>query len=90
MKKAFLYRIKGRVQGVGFRFFVYKKAELLGIKGYVKNLLNGDVEVWGEGNENQLKEFEKFLKKGPTFARVVEILKEEQEPDAFQIFEIKY
>ncbi len=90
MKKAFLYRIKGRVQGVGFRFFAYKKAELIGVKGYVKNLPNGDVEVWGEGDENQLKEFENFLRKGPTFARVVEIQKEEQVPENFQSFEIKY
>ena len=90
MKKAYLYRVKGRVQGVGFRYFVYKKAIELNIKGYVKNLPNGDLESWGEGEEENLKEFEKALEKGPTLAYVKEVLKEEREPNVFNSFEIIY
>ncbi len=90
MRKAFLYRVKGRVQGVGFRYFVYKKAISLGIYGYVKNLLNGDVEVWAEGEEEKLNELELILKKGPVLAHVTELLKEERKPQNFKDFQISY
>ncbi len=90
MRKAFLYRVKGRVQGVGFRYFVYKKAISLGIYGYVKNLLNGDVEVWAEGEEEKLNELELILKKGPVLAHVTELLKEEKRPQNFKDFQISY
>ncbi len=90
MRKAFLYTVKGRVQGVGFRYFVYKKAISLCVCGYVKNLPNGDVEVWAEGKEEKLKEFELILKKGPVLARVTELVKEEKSLRNFKDFQISY
>ena len=90
MKKAFLYTLKGRVQGVGFRYFVYKKAVLMGIKGYIKNLVNGDVEVWAEGEEELLKDFEKILKKGPVLASVRDMIKKEQNLINYKDFQIIY
>ncbi len=90
MRKAFLYRVKGRVQGVGFRYFVYKKAISLSISGYVKNLLNGDVEVWAEGEDEKLNKLELILKKGPVLAHVTELLKEERKPQNFKDFQITY
>jgi acylphosphatase len=70
--------IKGIVQGVGFRWFLRNKAQLLGIKGWVRNLPDGDVEVMAEGDRGSVMEFIDWCKIGPPSARVedakVEIL----------------
>ncbi len=65
--------LKGRVQGVGFRFFTTKNAEKFGITGSVKNLTNGDVEVYAKGDENKLENFKSKLIKGNSFSRVEDI-----------------
>ncbi len=62
--------IKGYVQGVGFRYFVMQEARLLGLKGTVRNLPSGEVEVIAEGEELILKQLLISLKKGPPLARV--------------------
>lgn len=62
--------LDGRVQGVGFRSFARYKALLLGIKGYVRNMPDGKVEVVAEGPEDKLEEFLNELKRGPVSARV--------------------
>jgi acylphosphatase len=63
--------VRGRVQGVNFRIFVMYRAEALGLKGYVKNLSGGTaVEVWAEGEKTKLDELLKYLKNGPSRARV--------------------
>ena len=64
--------MSGRVQGVGFRFFTEEKARLLGITGYVKNLVNGDVEIYAEGEEQKTAKFFQEVKNGPTFSRVID------------------
>ena len=71
--------VAGRVQGVGFRWFAQREAERLGVNGYVKNLLNGDVEIEAEGEEGMINEFIKLMAKGPPFARVTEVLTEWKE-----------
>jgi acylphosphatase len=60
-----LVTIRGYVQGVGYRYFCYKKAILYGVKGSVENRFNGDVELEIEGNEGLLNDFIKELKIGP-------------------------
>ncbi|MCS6873099.1 MAG: acylphosphatase [Pyrinomonadaceae bacterium] len=65
--------VKGKVQGVGYRFFTYQAAIRHGIVGYVKNLKNGDVEVVAEGDESEVLSFKKQLFVGPPFAVVREI-----------------
>ncbi|MFZ0390304.1 MAG: acylphosphatase, partial [Calditrichia bacterium] len=62
--------ISGRVQGVGFRHFAYRKANRYQLKGYVKNLPDGRVEVLAEGDKNKLEQFLSELKSGPGFADV--------------------
>ena len=62
--------IKGRVQGVFYRVSAKKKADELGIKGYVKNLPAEDVEIMAEGPQEKLKEFIEWCKKGPEGATV--------------------
>ncbi len=64
--------VSGRVQGVGFRFFTQEKARILGITGYVKNLANGDVEIYAEGEELNIAKFFQQAKKGPSFSRVID------------------
>ena len=72
------YIVSGRVQGVGFRFFAERVANELGLRGYVKNLWNGNVEAYAIGNEAQLEEFGRQLAEGPRMARVESV----QESDA--------
>ncbi|OOF69754.1 acylphosphatase [Rodentibacter caecimuris] len=71
MKKFIIY---GRVQGVGFRFFTYREALKLGIRGTVKNCLDGSVEVIAEGSEVQLDAFYQWLKIGPRSAKVEKVI----------------
>ena len=64
------YVIQGRVQGVGYRYFVLRHAEELGVAGYARNQPDGTVEVVAEGEQGALAQFEDHLKHGPSFARV--------------------
>lgn len=57
--------IKGFVQGVGFRFFAVRIARDYGIKGYVRNLSDGNVEVVGKGTKENISLFLDALKQGP-------------------------
>lgn len=67
-------QVYGRVQGVGFRWFVQEHATRLGLTGYVRNLQDGSVEVVVEGEQSALEELLAFvLQVGPPGARVVEI-----------------
>ena len=61
---------KGRVQGVGFRYFVQETAEHLELKGWVRNLPNGDVEAEAVGEIAAIENWLDALRKGPTLARV--------------------
>jgi acylphosphatase len=65
--------VKGLVQGVGFRYFVYRKATALGLRGVVRNLMNGDVEVEAEGERPLIEELIQSLKVGPRAAIVNDI-----------------
>jgi acylphosphatase len=62
--------IHGSVQGVGFRWAVQRRAEQLGVTGYVSNRPDGTVEVVAEGGAAELDELEKFLHSGPRWAEV--------------------
>ncbi len=58
--------VKGFVQGVGFRYFIYRNAQALNLSGYAKNLINGNVEVLLEGDDNNVDEMISILKQGPS------------------------
>ena len=66
----FRYRITGRVQGVGYRYFALTLAHALGVAGYAKNLPDGSVEVVAEGSEEAVQSFEGRLREGPAFSQV--------------------
>lgn len=83
--------VKGMVQGVGFRYYTIRRAALLNLTGWVKNLYNGDVEVEAEGDRALIEEFIKDLKTGPPMSSVrdlnIEWLKFENK---YKTFDVKY
>lgn len=72
--------ISGRVQGVGFRWFVKRIGERLGLDGYVRNLFDGQVEALAEGPEDMVAKFRKEITLGPGFSVVTEVKEYEVEP----------
>jgi acylphosphatase len=74
------YLVKGRVQGVGFRWFVHREAAALELSGWVRNTEDGHVEVLAEGDAQTLAELGRALRKGSRGSRVDAVI--EQELDA--------
>jgi len=81
--------IEGRVQGVGFRFFVLKAAQQLDIKGFVKNIKDRTVLVEAIGEENKMNEFIAACRQGPPAARVLNFKLSQLPSKDFPTFEIK-
>jgi len=71
------YLVSGRVQGVGFRWFVARHARQLGICGYARNLADGGVEVLAVGPESAQASLEVLLRRGPAHADVSSVDKSE-------------
>jgi acylphosphatase len=81
--------VKGRVQGVNFRYNVKKFAEPMGILGFVRNLDNGDVEIVAQGSRLRLREFVSWIKSSPGFSKVEGVLEDWRDGDKdFDRFEI--
>jgi len=76
------FRVRGRVQGVGFRWFVEREARLLGIAGWVRNNSDGSVEVLAMGTRDQLFGLRSRLQQGPRAARVDDVTEAEANPVA--------
>jgi acylphosphatase len=68
------FLIQGRVQGVGFRWFVHREASELELRGWVRNTEEGDVEVVAAGEAADLDELRSSLKRGPRGCRVDRIV----------------
>jgi acylphosphatase len=81
--KRMFVRVAGRVQGVGFRWFVVGEAERLGLRGYVRNASDGSVEVEAEGPAPAILELRERLEKGPPSARVAHVM--ELKPSSFDL-----
>ena len=64
------YVVKGRVQGVGFRWLVHREAGVRGLKGWVRNTDTGEVEVMVAGSEEKLAELRAVLERGSRGSRV--------------------
>jgi acylphosphatase len=72
--------VRGRVQGVGFRWFVEREANTLGLSGWVRNNFDGSVEVLAIGTRDQVSALRSRLRQGPRAARVDDV--EESEAQA--------
>ena len=64
------YQIEGRVQGVGFRWYVHREAAEIGLRGWVRNMHEGHVEAVAAGAPDQIEELELALRKGSRGSRV--------------------
>jgi len=95
MKTAYRIVVQGRVQGVGYRWFTMQHAQRLNLNGYVLNLINGDVEVFAQGKDENLQdenlqEFISLLRKGPSFSQVTNlIIKDADFDNSFNYFKVK-
>jgi acylphosphatase len=76
-RQARRYRVSGRVQGVGFRYFASRVARDLGLTGYAKNLRDGSVEVYAIGTAAMLAALRKELQRGPHSAMVSYLMEED-------------
>lgn len=86
------FLIQGRVQGVGFRWFVHREASELELRGWVRNTEEGDVEVVASGEPGDLAELRASLRRGPRGSRVDRILEhrlEENEGGGLGTFRIE-
>lgn len=81
--------VAGRVQGVGFRWFVRKRALGLGLRGWVRNLADGRVETIAEGDPAALDQLEAVLRDGPEAAVVASVTREPGPAVAEPGFEIR-
>jgi len=82
--------VRGRVQGVGFRWFVEREAHILGIAGWVRNNHNGCVEVLAQGTRDQISGLHGRLREGPRAARVDAVEVSEASPaDGLNSFRIE-
>lgn len=76
------YVVRGRVQGVGFRWLVHREAGARGLKGWVRNTAEGDVEVMAAGTEAQLADLRTVLERGSRGSRVDAVLETDMD-DSF-------
>lgn len=89
MIRSYKIIIKGKVQGVNYRFNAQAMAHKLNLTGFVRNLHDGTVLTHAEGADDDLQKYIEWCNIGPRFADVLEVFPEEQEPRGYQTFEIK-
>jgi acylphosphatase len=74
------FYVSGRVQGVGFRYFVQDSASVEGVHGYVQNLPDGRVEAFVEGDEESVLRVERAIRRGPSSARIDDVVADAAAP----------
>ncbi len=79
--KTYHITVQGRVQGVGFRYFTLQRAQSLGVRGWVRNLADGSVEIMVSGAGSPLEKFIDAVKNGPSFSRVDDVVVSEKTGD---------
>lgn len=79
-RQCLLLRIRGRVQGVSFRYYTERQARQLGIDGWVRNMPDGSVEACICGSLEAVAEMRGWLGHGPTYAAVAAVEVSEAEP----------
>jgi acylphosphatase len=87
-KSARRWIVRGRVQGVGYRYFAQKAAAALGLTGYVRNLDDGNVEVYAAGPETALSDLAARLRAGPRYSDVRGVDEQEAGVQQYASFEI--
>ncbi|MEK6942926.1 MAG: acylphosphatase [Nanoarchaeota archaeon] len=80
--------VSGKVQGVFFRENTRRKAIEIGLKGYAKNLNDGNVEVVAEGSEKKINELIDFIKNNPGYSKIENVKVSHKEYNNFKLFEV--
>ncbi|NME35413.1 MULTISPECIES: acylphosphatase [Fusobacterium] len=88
--KTYHYIVSGKVQGVGYRFCVGYKLKKLEMRGIIRNLDSGDVEIYLQGEEKKIKDCERYIKLGSPYGKVSNIKKEIVDIKEFSKFNIEY
>jgi acylphosphatase len=83
------YFVRGRVQGVGYRYFAQHHAERLGVRGYVRNLDDGRVEVYAVATGDRIAEFAGALHQGPRWGEVRGVEEQEAAVQQYGSFRIE-
>ncbi len=84
-----LYKVRGRVQGVGYRDFAQRAASGLGLTGFVRNTDEGHVEVYAAGAPDKLSDLAAALRRGPRFADVRGVEEQEAAVKKYSDFHIE-
>ena len=83
--------VSGRVQGVNFRYYIQRKAFELGLKGYVRNLDDGRVEILAQGSREVLENLISYVRSNPGFSRVFDLDIDWETPKGkFDNFQIRF
>jgi len=88
MKKSFRLYITGTVQGIFFRIFVKENAERYNVKGFVRNLEDGRIEIFLEGNSEDVNKMIELCKKGPKHAQIKKVETKEERFQDFKTFKV--
>ena len=88
MKKSVRLYITGTVQGVFFRGFIKENAEKLNVKGFVRNLEDGRVEVFLEGDSDAVEKMTELCKKGPKHSQIRKVEEKEEKFQDFKTFKV--
>lgn len=89
-RKAFLALVRGRVQGVGFRYEARSLARSLGLTGWISNLADGGVETYAEGPSASVDKYRRWLDEGPPGAQVSSVDVTERKPTgAYRTFTVE-
>jgi acylphosphatase len=83
--------VRGRVQGVGFRYFAIRAAKECGVVGTVRNMGDGSVEAIAEGSTDAIAEFRRELERGPSYSHVAAVEEREMQPTGrYKGFEVVF
>lgn len=82
--------VHGRVQGVGFRYYTRRQAKQLGVKGWVRNKVDGTVEIMAQADNKTLQAFQDAVKKGSPNSQVTHVhIKQVQAPQNYTSFKVR-
>lgn len=87
MRDAIRLTVHGRVQGVGYRWWIVRRAQALGLDGWVRNRSDGSVEALAIGDADRLQALAQACRQGPSAARVTTVAQTPAEDDGSQGFE---
>ena len=88
MKKSIRLYVEGTVQGVFFRGFVKENAERLDVKGFVRNLEDGRIEIFLEGNVDEVNKMADLCKQGPKHSQIRKVEIKEEKFQGFKTFKV--